>query len=92
VNRTIARLASEGAGFGSLAAPRVGQAIAVPLKEQLMASGLSQGLSGDLLAGCVQAGLHALEPEQQGDILLQEIERFRAERWPALQTLGVFPS
>ncbi len=92
VNRTVARLASEGAGFGSLAAPRVGQAIAVPLKEQLMASGLSQGLSGDLLAGCVQAGLHALEPEQQGDILLQEIERFRAERWPALQTLGVFPS
>jgi SAM-dependent methyltransferase len=105
VNHTVARLVSEGAGYGSLAAPRVGQAIAVPLREQMMASGLSQGLSGELLAGCVQAGLSTLgaevvrdgkgkavtEPEQQLPLLQQEIDRFLAERWPNLITLGVLP-
>ncbi|MEO1002670.1 MAG: class I SAM-dependent methyltransferase [Cyanobacteria bacterium J06638_7] len=92
VNRTIARLTAEGAGYGSLAAPRVGQALALNSAEQLMAAGLEQGLEGELLGGCVQAGLGGLGQEQPLELLRPEIERFGRERWPALQALGVFPA
>ncbi len=105
VNGTIARLASEGEGYGSLAAARVGQAISVPLREQLLASGLHQGLGGELLASCVQAGLASLnfevvrnaegqlvtDSQEQLRLLAEEACRFRSDRLPRLQALGVVP-
>ncbi|MCP9820375.1 class I SAM-dependent methyltransferase [Synechococcus sp. Cruz-9H2] len=105
VNGTIARLASEGEGYGSLAAARVGQAISVPLREQLLASGLHQGLGGELLASCVQASLSTLgfevvldpegqpvsDPQQQLSLLVEAADVFGRERLPQLKALGVYP-
>jgi SAM-dependent methyltransferase len=106
VNAGLTGLASEGASYGALAAPHVGQALTVPIGEQLAASGISQGLSGDLLVGCVHAGLTALgdflvrdaEGEPVSDVreqfirLCELVELFQSQRLPHLQALGVFPA
>lgn len=105
-NAAIMRLASEGAGYGFLAAPRAGQALSVPMGEQLTASAFHQGLSGELLVSCIQAGLTELgdakvndaqgqtpsDPQEQFNLLGEQVALFLADRLPRLKALGIFPA
>lgn len=103
INRLLLQMAEQGAGYEWVVLPRMGQAVSAQLREQLMMSGLAQGISGESLASFMQNRLSSLgleiarDPEgkpeadekKQLDFLKKAAEEFERDRWQRLRNLEI---
>jgi SAM-dependent methyltransferase len=105
VNAVLQQLMIEGSPYEALTAARIGSTISSNSLEAMLALGHGQGLRGDMLALCVQAGLAGLEahllneegqphsdPARELEDLIQRVATFEEVGVPLLQSLGVLPA
>jgi len=101
-NQCIGELREAGAAYTWLGAPRIGNGVFLSLSEQLLAQGLTAGLSGQFLTALVQGSLDAAgsfiknndgtvieDPQAQLEALAQQAEQLNSRGLGWLHGLGV---
>lgn len=106
VNRRLVQLILQGCPFSFLPEPSMGTALAVSALDLMILEASNQGLEGDALLACLQAGMAGIglqlrDPQQPGveldaagqlAQLQQLVANFRSQRLATLQALAVLPA